>query len=232
MVDLLGEGLHLTTLENGVRFDFNGNGQPLFMSWTDPSYHNAWLALDRDRNGSIDSVEELFGYPTEPQIPSREGKRNGWLALAVYDDPSYGGNGDGLIDANDAVFSDLLLWVDENHDGVSQPTELHHLQEMGVKEIQLKYKDNKSYKDAYGNTFQFESFVSVSSQDRNTIQKEQKRQAWDVVLNASDLPPDAIQPNVVCSLTPKYPHGWDVGLDAPETFSGDFAMLNVFCALR
>ena len=231
MIDLFDEGLHLTSLANGVPFDFNGDGRPLFMSWTDPSYHNAWLALDRNHNGTIDSAQELFGYPTQPQMPSSDGNRNGWLALAMFDDPSYGGNGDGVIDAKDAVFSGLLLWIDESHDGISQPEELHHLQEMGVISIDLKYKEKKSYQDAYGNTFQFESFVTVGARDKNGEWEVRKRQAWDVVLNASDTQPSSgPQPNMLCSLKPKYPKEWDLALDADGTlFPGHFPSLNYPC---
>ena len=193
MIDFLNEGMHFTSLQNGVTFDFNGDGKPLFMSWTDPSYHNAWLALDRDNNGKIDSAQELFGYPTEPQLPSRDGRRNGWLALAVYDEPSRGGNGDGVIDGNDAIYSSLLLWIDDNHDGVSQSIELHHLAEMGVTKIQLKYGQD-SYTDEFGNTFSFESFVGM--------QRRERRQAWDVVLNASETPPGM---DVLCGPTKKPP---------------------------
>jgi hypothetical protein len=179
VIDLFDEGMHFTSLQEGVQFDLNGDGKPLFLSWTDPNYHNAWLALDRNHNGKIDSVQELFGYLTEPQMPSRDRKRNGWLALAVYDEPSNGGNGDGVIDANDAIYRSLLLWIDSNHDGISQPEELHPPAEMSVTGIPLAYT-HKSYKDDKGNNFRFENFVSMES-DRH--------QAWDVVLDASDDPP-------------------------------------------
>jgi hypothetical protein len=36
----------------------------------------------------------------------------GFAALAAYDS-----NGDGVIDANDPIYSQLRLWVDGNHDG-------------------------------------------------------------------------------------------------------------------
>ena len=162
----------------------NGDGKPLYLSWTDPNYHNAWLALDRNHNGTIDSAQELFGYLTEPQVPSRDGKRNGWLALAVYDEPANGGNGDGVIDAKDAIYPDLLLWIDSNHDGISQPGELHHLAEMGVMRIPLKYT-HKSYKDDNGNNFRFENFVGIQDGEH----KLDRHQAWDVVLDASEDPP-------------------------------------------
>jgi hypothetical protein len=196
VIDLLDEGIHFTNLQNGVQFDLNGDGKPLYLSWTDPKYHNAWLALDRNHNGTIDSAQELFGYLTEPQLPSRDGKRNGWLALAIYDEPSHGGNGDGVIDANDAIYSDLLLWIDTSHDGISQPGELHHLAEMGVIRIPLTYT-HKSYTDNNGNNFRFENFIGIESSDIQN--KLGRHQAWDVVLDASEDSPSQPRALTLCS---------------------------------
>ncbi len=181
-IDVFNEGMHFTSLQRGVPFDFNGNGKPLFMAWTDRNYHNAWLALDRNHNGRIDSAQELFGYPTQPQVPGPT--PNGWLALAVYDEPAYGGNGDGVIDAKDAIYPELLLWIDANHDGISQPNEVHHLAELSVTSIELKYKDGNSYTDNNGNQFKFESFVDVGPIGDDRLYPD--RQAWDVVLKAVD----------------------------------------------
>ena len=30
------------------------------------------------------------------------------------------------------MFSKLVLWIDDNHDGISQPSELHGLSEFGI----------------------------------------------------------------------------------------------------
>jgi hypothetical protein len=197
VIDLFDEGIHFTSLNNGVQFDLNGDGKPLYLSWTDPKYHNAWLALDRNHNGTIDSVQELFGYLTEPQVPSRDGKRNGWLALAVYDESANGGNGDGVIDAKDAIYPELLLWIDSNHDGISQPNEVHHLAEMGVTRIPLAYT-HKSYKDDNGNNFRFENFVGMEHPDSEHILD--RHQAWDVTLDASeDSPGNSPGPLVLCA---------------------------------
>jgi hypothetical protein len=192
----LDEGIHFTSLKNGVKFDLNGDGKPLYLSWTDPNYHNAWLALDRNHDGTIESVQELFGYLTEPQVASRDGQRNGWLALAVYDEPANGGNGDGVIDAKDAIYPELLLWIDSNHDGISQPDELHHLAEMGVTRIPLKYT-HKSYTDDDGNNFRFENFVGIES--LNNEDKLSRHQAWDVVLDASEDSPNQPGKFVLCT---------------------------------
>ena len=48
----------------------------------------------------------------------------GFKALAMYDRRYYGGNNDDVIDAKDTVFSKLRVWVDSNHNGVSEPGEL------------------------------------------------------------------------------------------------------------
>ena len=181
IMDVFKEGMHLTSLDNGVWFDFNSDGKPLHMAWTDPNYHNAFLALDRNHNGKIDGIQELFGALTQPQIKTAA-QPNGWLALADYDTPAYGGNADNVINGEDAIYSQLLLWIDENHDGISQPSELHHLAELGVTAIELKYDSGKSYTDQYGNRFQSRSFIDVGP----VLSDKQlpDAPAWDVVLRA------------------------------------------------
>ena len=114
-----------------------------------------------------------------------------------------------MIDPGDAAFAELLLWIDENHDGISQPNELHHLAEMGVTHIRLNFNKNKSYTDANGNFFQFRGSVITSG-------SKKEHQAWDVVLKASmTAPPPSSSVSLdvtYCSLTPhaRPTLDWDV----------------------
>jgi hypothetical protein len=196
IIDTNGEGFQLTSAPDGVRFDIQGNGIPVNIAWTARGSRNGFLALDRNGNGTIDSGKELFGNFTL-QVQSAD--PNGYLALAEFDKAENGGNGDGVIDKRDAVYERLLLWIDENHDGISQSNELRHLADLGVYSLSLKYLDSP-YTDAFGNQFRYKGRVNPLGEP---TKDQVDRTSYDVFLEVERTAnsPGTIEP-VVCSFVP------------------------------
>lgn len=84
---------------------------------------------------------------------------NGFNALKFYDS-----NHDGLIDSKDVEWPKLLVWIDKNHDGISQPDELHHLDDVGIHSLSLAY-ENSPKVDKYGNQFRLRGTLNPDASD-------------------------------------------------------------------
>jgi hypothetical protein len=175
VVDVLGNGFAMTSAADGVMFDLQANGSPRQFSWIATGSDDSWLALDRDNNGTIDNGRELFGNIT-PQPPPPDGEEmNGFRALAEYDTAGFGGNGDGKITKLDAIFDQLRLWRDDNHNGISESCEMKTLPEVGLRKIDLDYRTSRRT-DEFGNQFRYKTKVK-DAQDAQL-----GRWAWDVYL--------------------------------------------------
>ena len=181
IVDVDGDGFDLTNSYGGVVFDLNGDGTREGLSWTTTGDDDAWLVMDRNGNGLIDKGAEFFGNFTYQPSIAAGAERHGFLALAEFDKKAgfanggYGGNGDGIINNDDAVFSSLRLWQDLNHNGVSEPGELHTLEQLGMYSIDLDYAESRQM-DRYGNWFKYRAKV------RDRRGTHVGRWAWDVFL--------------------------------------------------
>jgi len=94
LVDLDGTGPRTTGVASGRTFDLKGDGQMRTTSFA--AGNSAFLALDRNGNGQIDSGQELFG--------DQHGARDGFEELRRFDSDH-----NGRIDDQDPVFKDLRL---------------------------------------------------------------------------------------------------------------------------
>ena len=118
------------------------NGFAESVGWIAPD--DGILVRDLNNNGIIDDGTELLGDHTVLQ--NGQTAANGFQALADLD-----GNADGLIDANDAAYSSLLVWQDADNDGVTDTGELHSLESLGITSISTSYTST-SVTDEAGNT--------------------------------------------------------------------------------
>ena len=162
--------------DEGITFDHGATGVEYGTGWINSS--DAWLALDLNGNGVIDSGRELFGDNTI--------KLDGNRATDAFDAlMSFDSNGDGKVDAADAsgdvdldgimeagetfwdinrngvfdagdkTFVDLRLWKDANSDGNTNADELltlasQHVVSIGTGKTTTNAIDNGNQKTATG----------------------------------------------------------------------------------
>ena len=176
-MNLDGGGIRLSQPE--VAFDVLADGYPQTLSWTGLGSGDAFLALDRDNDGAISDGRELFGNVT-PLGWTLAGApaRHGFDALEFFDQPANGGNGNGGIDSGDDVFRSLVVWVDGNHDGITDPGEVKSLAAAGIVRIDCWAKES-SRRDATGNLYRYRAPVLMEVSGRRVV-----RYAYDVFLES------------------------------------------------
>jgi hypothetical protein len=153
---------HLTSVADGVSFDIDADGVAERMSWTARGSDVAFLALDRNGNGTIDNGAELFGNTAAA---------NGWMMLAQLDT-----NRDGVMNGNDDAWRDLLLWYDRDHDGRSNAAELLPVASSNIIAIGTGYRWS-GRRDPFGNMFRYAGEIDFDHGRRN---------AYDVYFLAAD----------------------------------------------
>ncbi|MCQ8183232.1 hypothetical protein NP603_19115, partial [Methylomonas sp. SURF-1] len=128
--DLDGDGLETAGVNtaNPIYFDHDADGVKTATGWVESD--DAFLVLDKNANGTIDSGRELFG---DAML-----KSNGQLAADGFDAlRDLDANLDGKVDAADAQFANLRLWRDLNQDGISQANELFTLGSQNIAAINV-----------------------------------------------------------------------------------------------
>ncbi|MBF0400894.1 MAG: FG-GAP repeat protein [Magnetococcales bacterium] len=129
VLDLNGDGIHLTAPGTDVRFDMNGDGILDSTGWI--GAQDGLLVFDRDGDGHIQSIREVISEWSTPNVGSS------LEALATWDSDH-----NGWMDANDAAFHQLRVWVDQDQNGISNLQELHTLTQLGVTALGLTLDRN------------------------------------------------------------------------------------------
>jgi hypothetical protein len=158
VLDLNGDGVQ-TTARSGVMFDLVDAGSPQSVGWL--SGHDGFLALDLNHDGRIATGAELFGNHT--RLAAGGTASDGWQALAQYDS-----NHDSRIDAQDAVFDQLLVWQDINGNGVTDAGELASLAAHGIASINLN-ADLRQVEQNGNALTRFSSYTTVDGVTREMV---------------------------------------------------------------
>ena len=174
IIDLGKSGIELRSLEHGVNFDLDNNGFAEKTAWI--GTEDGFLALDRNGNGKIDNGGELFG----DQVILSDGKKSesGFEALAELDN-----NGDGIIDNKDSAYANLRVWIDANHNGISESNELKTLNETGVISISLEHSEVSLVDEETGTRIAESANVSINK--NGTVSVVEISEFWFPV-NSSD----------------------------------------------
>ncbi|MHB1098190.1 MAG: beta strand repeat-containing protein [Burkholderiales bacterium] len=120
VLDLNGSGIQtVSEAQSGVAFNVDDSGYLKNTDWI--SNNDAFLVLDRNDNGQIDSSRELFSNGMVGL------DRRGLAGLAWMDS-----NYDGILNASDPVFNQLRVWQDKNGNGIVDAGEETTLAQDGI----------------------------------------------------------------------------------------------------
>ena len=145
----------LSGTDDPVLFDIDADGTANRITWTGRGETLAFLALDRNGNGTIDSGAELFGTATP--LASGSNAPNGFEALKELD-----ANGDGFVDSSDPVWGSLILWTDSDHDGVSRSFEMSAIGSSEIAGLGTRYHGTRRA-DRNGNAWRYMGLLHLTS---------------------------------------------------------------------
>lgn len=147
IIDLDGDGIEVS-VDAFVDFDMDGDGFLEQTSWAHAD--DGFLVIDLNADGSRGDGDGLINQTDELVLSN-------WLgfdgatdlqALAIFDEwEMHGGNNDGVLSAQDAIWSELRIWQDSNQNGITDDGELKTLNQLGISQINLQYDDGTHYSD-------------------------------------------------------------------------------------
>ncbi len=125
ILDLDGDGIEtLNVSQSNAKFDLDGDGLADDTSWIGAS--DAFLFLDRDRNGTMSGIEEI-SFVDDVQDAATD-----LAGLVAFDS-----NDDGVLNQNDERFEEFGIWRDADGDGAVDAGETATLREVDIASIDL-----------------------------------------------------------------------------------------------
>ncbi|MBU2588384.1 MAG: hypothetical protein KJ872_09750 [Alphaproteobacteria bacterium] len=125
VLDLDGDGIELVSRKKSrASFDYAGDGATDDTGWI--GRDDGFLVIDRNNDGLITEAAELSLASEDREA------RSGLQGLTRLD-----GNGDGVVNNDDARFGELRVWQDRNGNGRTDAGELLSLEEAGIVAIRL-----------------------------------------------------------------------------------------------
>jgi hypothetical protein len=124
--------------ENGT-YSWGARNEMEQTEWLEKGGGDGFLVWDVDGDGQITSGKELF---SEFDINGYERFASGFEKLAHYFDK----DGDGIVTGDE--LAGLMIWVDEDADGITDPGELKELADYRITSLKTGY-DPKKMESAY-----------------------------------------------------------------------------------
>ncbi|MBO8234154.1 hypothetical protein HA151_06450 [Prochlorococcus marinus XMU1419] len=169
--DLDNDGIELLSTREKVLFDVDVDGDLEITGWTAPD--DGLLVMDLNDDGIINDMSEVFS----------EHFNSGSFNSSLDSLNSIDSNNDDLINYQDELFEQVMIWQDLNSDGISSSGELSTLNEVGIESISLlaeimedEIEGNTinakgSYIDTDGVTREFVQAI-FTSEDLENIQED------------------------------------------------------------
>lgn len=142
---------NLTSVAEGVDFDFYNTGKPIHIAWLRKGSGLLFLVYDWDHDGGIPrDGHDLIGTTSCPNA------KNGFVALAKLDS-----NHDGWFTPADKEWKNVRLW-----DGYSKRT--MSLESKGYTAISLNYRQEPK-RDQYGNGLSLWAHANGDLRDHHVV---------------------------------------------------------------
>ncbi|WP_047683961.1 MULTISPECIES: S8 family serine peptidase [Xenorhabdus] len=164
LLDLSGNGVHMTDIRDGVLFDMDNSGTLKRTGWIGS---NTGILVIDDGSGQIKNASQMFSeyYSGKTGINGAAGEKkfkDGFGALASED-----ANKDGMIDEHDPIWSQLRVWIDGSHDAKVDAGELKTLAELGITQINVRSSDKAEVRD--GNKVVASGSFTINGETREML---------------------------------------------------------------